>query len=119
MIFMDEGRDSAYGGKGSDTFVFDALDGNADYIRDFTLNGSEADKLNITDILTGFDGSKDIHDFVKINVVGSTRIDLMINQDGAGNDWVKAAIITGSTFKGVTVDDLIEAGQLILNQSMT
>ena len=115
---MGAGRDIAYGGKGSDVFAFDAVDGSIDYIRDFALKGTEADKLNISDILSGFDGSKDIHDFVKIANVSSGRIDLMVNQDGAGTDWVKAAIITGSVFTGVTVDDLLESGQLVVNQSM-
>lgn len=117
VLILDAGRETAYGGKGSDVFAFTALDGNTDYIKDFTLSGTEADKLNITDILTGFDGSQDIHNFVQITTVGTSRMDIMVNQDGAGNDWVKAAIVTGSVFKGVTVDDLIDSGQLIVNQS--
>lgn len=119
VIMMGAGRDTAYGGKGADVFAFDALDSNTDYIKDFTLKGTDADRLNITDILTGFDGSKDIHDFVKITTVGTSRMDVMINQDGMGNDWVKAVTVTGSVFKGVTVDDLLESGQLLVNQSLS
>lgn len=118
LLIIGAGRDTAYGKNGSDTFAFDVMDASADYIRDFTLNGANADKLNITDILTGFDGTKDIHDFVQINVVGTSRMDVMVNQNGTGNDWIKAAIVSGSNFSGITVDDLIDSGQLIINQSV-
>lgn len=112
------GRDILYGRNGSDVFAFDALDDNTDYFKDFTLTGPDADKINITDILSGFDSGDNIHDFVKIEVLGSSRMDLLINQDGQGNDWVKAAIVTGSNFKGVTIDDLVTSGQLITNESL-
>ncbi|MBI2235081.1 MAG: M10 family metallopeptidase C-terminal domain-containing protein [Micavibrio aeruginosavorus] len=112
------GTDTLYGRAGSDTFAFDAVDSKADYIKDFTLTGAEADKLNITDILSGYDGSKDINDFVRIIVSGTSRMDLMINQDGAGSDWVKTAMIYGSNFSGVTADDMLADGQLIANQSV-
>lgn len=112
------GTDTLYGRTGSDTFAFDAVDNKADYIKDFTLTGAEADKLNITDILSGYDGTKDINDFVRIVVSGTSRMDLMINQDGTGTDWVKTAMIYGSNFSGVTADNLLADGQLIVNQSV-
>lgn len=117
ILIAGLGRDSLYGGRGSDTFAFDALDSNTDYIRDFTLEGSEADKLNITDILSGYDGSADLSDFVQIQA-SSSRMNLMVNQDGAGNDWVKVATITGSSFSGVTIEDLVSNGQLITGESV-
>lgn len=119
LLIIGMGRDTAYGNNGSDIFAFDAVDSSSDYIRDFSLIGIDADKLNITDILTGFDANADIHNFVQLNVVSSSQMNLMVNQDGVGNDWVKAATVTGSGFFGVTVDDLIDNGQLIVSQSMS
>ena len=118
ILIADLGRDTLYGRNGSDTFAFDSLDNNTDYFRDFTLAGSDADKLNLTDILSGFGSSDNINDFIRFDNVGSSRMDLMINQDGAGSDWVKAATITGSNFSNVTVDDLYTNGQLIVNESL-
>ena len=116
VLFAGLGQDVLYGQTGSDTFAFEALDSSKDYIKDFTLTGPDADKLNITDVLSGFDGSKDIHDFVQINVSGTSQMTLMINQDGSGNDWITAAAITGSNFKGVTLDSLVAGGQIITNE---
>ncbi len=112
------GRDTLYGRDGSDTFAFDALDSNADYFRDFSVTGSDADRLNITDILSGFDSSDDVSKFVQVNIVSTNQMNLLINQDGSGNDWVTAAVITGSNFTGVTIDSLISGGQLITNDSL-
>lgn len=118
VLIAGSGTDYLYGGAGADTFAFDAVDSKVDYIKDFTLTGASADKLNITDILSGYDGTDDINSFVKISYASSSRMDVMVNQDGAGTDWVKVAIIYGSNFTGTTVDDLVQSGQLIANQSV-
>ncbi len=117
ILVLGEGSDIAYGKAGSDTFTLTTLDAGADSVRDFTRTGSDADRLDIADILTGYDGSADISDFVQINVISSSRMDILVNQDGAGSDWVRAASVTGSNFSGVTLDDLIANAQLIVSKT--
>ncbi len=112
------GTDLMYGQGGSDTFGFTSVD-TVDQILDFTLVGGEADSLNITDILTGYNaGTDDINDFVLLNFKNADRTDLFIDQDGTGGDWVQTAIIRGSDFTGTTVDDLVLSSQLITDTTL-
>ena len=113
------GLDVLYGEAGSDTFGFLQMDGNIDQIRDFTLIGAEADVINITDLLVGFEiGVDDINDFVTVNVVNTARTDIRINADGVGNDSEVLAIVRGSDFTGNTAQDLLDNGILIADQSI-
>lgn len=128
-------RDYLYGGAGNDTLIgstgFDFLFGEGgsdifgfidlsfDRVRDFTLNGAERDSLNITDILLGFDdATDDINDFVILDYKNSNLTNMLVNADGAGNDWLKIADIRGSNFSGVSVDDLVSSNQLITDQTL-
>lgn len=113
------GIDKMTGGSGSDTFGIYILDGVADTINDFSLTGPEADKINISEVLTGFDPlSSDINDFVQIRFWNTNRVDIKINADGLGNDYERAFVVYGSDFTGTSVQDLLDAGQLIVDQSL-
>ncbi len=61
-----------YGQSGADTFVFEAISAfsNSDNIQDFNL--AEGDKLDISDLITGYDPITDaISDFVQITDDGT------------------------------------------------
>lgn len=118
ILIGGAGVDVLYGQQGSDTFGFTALDGSSDQIKDFTLNGVEADALNITDILIGFNGGSDINDFVVFSFKNSDRTDLFINADGIGNDFQQIATIRGADFSGLTAQDLVDSNQLITNSTL-
>ncbi|MCB9963955.1 MAG: M10 family metallopeptidase C-terminal domain-containing protein [Rhodospirillales bacterium] len=119
ILVGGDGVDVLYGNGGSDVFGFTSSDGLADQVKDFTLSGLEADSLNITDILSGFDAlSDDINDFVMLNFRSTDRTDMFINADGLGTDWVLTAVIRGSDFSGTTVDDLYGSGQIITDTTL-
>ena len=110
------GADALYGDAGSDVFAFTVLDGNVSTIADFRLTGAEKDYINITDILSGFDKNTDnIYDFVRFSLSRS-KIDITINADGTGSDWIALATVKGSTFTGVTVSGLLASGQLVTDE---
>lgn len=112
------GKDTLWGGSGSDVFAFNAVDSSVDLIKDLTLTGVNADKINISDILIGYDALTDnINDFVRVTAT-SKSLTLQVNQDGAGADWQTIATITGSVFTGVTVNSLVASGQLIADQPL-
>ena len=119
IIWGGRGRDTLSGQEGSDVFAFTSidLDGSLDRIQDFTLNGDDRDSINITDVLEGYNAiTSDINDFVQLDFKRSNRTDLLVNVDGEGDDFVRLTTIRGSNFKNVDVDDLFEAGQLIVNE---
>ncbi len=106
LLIGDVGKDNLYGGTGNDIFAFTSLDG-VDAVRDFAIG----DRLNISDILTGFSGSvNDLLFFVK--VTGTSTKTFSINADGIGNDFVQAFTVTN--LNG-TVQDMFNNGILITN----
>ena len=104
-----QGDDVLYGGHGSDTFIFNTLKG-LDRVKDFK---ADQDKLDISDILEGYDADQDVlTDFVKITQ-RNDHSDVLINQDGQGNDFTRIAIIEKTT--GLTNEqDLVNKGTLII-----
>lgn len=106
------GRDLLYGGTGADIFVFEADSAyqRTDMIRDFSL--SEGDKLNITDLLSGFDPlTSAITDFVQFVTSGSNT-NICINATGvSGGLFLTAFTIEGGVT--ATVGDLFLNGTLI------
>ncbi len=85
---------------------------NRDWIHDF--NAAEGDKLDISDILDGFDSNTgNINDYVELIYVASYKSHLFVNADGLGDDAQVAASFS-SDMSGVTVDDLFNGGNLIV-----
>lgn len=106
-------KDFLYGGAGSDTFVFNMSTGAKTLGADFTLFGPEADKIDISDVLTGFDPVNDaIADFVNI-YAKSGKTYVQVSSEGNGS-WITVGALAGSDFTGVTVDSLYASGQLIV-----
>lgn len=105
------GADSLYGMEGQDTFVISSLDA-VDEFGDFTANGPERDFIDISGVLSGYNSGDDLNDFIRLVYNGPGNTEVRINADGAGNDWVTAAIIR-TNMAGVSVDDLSSNNQII------
>lgn len=112
-LYGDDGLDNLWGGTGADSFMF--LKGtafkNVDVINDF--NKTEADKINIADLLQGYDPvTKSITGFVQITTSGTDSI-LKVDADGGSNNFVQIATIKGVT--GLTDEaGLVAGGYLIV-----
>ena len=86
------GNDVLFGGSGADTFRFESIADGVDKIRDF--NPYAGDKLDISDILQGFDPLTDaLEDFVQITRQGS-RSTLFVDADGGGDEFTALASMT-------------------------
>lgn len=103
-------NDTLYGGAGEDTFVL-AL-GSIDTVADFSV--AQADRLDIADIVTGFDvGTSDINAFIR-TVTSGTGTSVEVDANGAvgGQSWSKVATLSNVT--GLSIDDLYANGQIII-----
>lgn len=114
VLIGGAGVDIFYNGTGIDTVAFDAIDGNADRLYDFTVG---EDVLNITDILQGYDaGIDNLNDYVQLVERSDGSAELRINADGdAGGAYTREAIIY-TDFAGQGVNDLLANGTLIADQ---
>ncbi|NCC23117.1 MAG: type I secretion C-terminal target domain-containing protein [Alphaproteobacteria bacterium] len=114
VLLGGQGNDVLVGGHGADMFVIDSLQG-FDTIRDFDL--AAGDRLNIADVLDGFDAAtRDLDDFVRLVEGSNGSAKLQINADGTGGDFKVAAVIEGGA--DLTMTDLLEQGALIVDQSV-
>ncbi|MDI1226258.1 MAG: calcium-binding protein [bacterium] len=104
------GADTLTGGTGADIFTFTATDGVSDTVTDF--NRTLGDKIDISDLLTGFDPmTDDITQFVRIDTVGTGSV-LFVDADGGGDSFIQIATLTRAT--ALTDEDaLLTAGVLI------
>ncbi|MCC7036772.1 MAG: type I secretion C-terminal target domain-containing protein [Alphaproteobacteria bacterium] len=104
------GADTLTGGAGADIFTFTATDGAYDTVTDFSR--AQGDKIDIADLLTGFDPlTDDITQFVRIDTVGTGSV-LFVDADGGGDSFVQIATFTRAT--GLPDEDaLLTAGVLI------
>lgn len=104
--------DDLYGGSGADTFLFKAATAlsSIDDVHDFSL--AEGDKLDISDLLQGYDPLTDvITDFIQVTDNG-TDSTLFVDVDGGADNFVQIATLMNVT--GLTDEDALEAsGNLI------
>jgi subtilisin-like proprotein convertase family protein len=116
ILIFGEGMDTLYGGAGEDVFMFDFLDNETDIIQDFDI---AEDKLNIADILEGYDSSTDdLNDFIQLISVSENETRLAVNADGdTGGDFEAGALIVGN-LGGQSVNDLVDAGILISDTTL-
>ena len=107
--------DQLFGGSGADTFIFDALTAfsASDWIKDF--NVGEGDKIDISDLLSGYDPLTDaIADFVMIGE-NTTNTYIHVDTDGSGTGQVFRQILTIENVTGLgTVQDLVDNGTLLV-----
>ena len=109
VLYGGSGSDYLYGESGSDTFVFDDISGS-DNVQDFNL--SENDKLDISDLLIGYDPLSDaITDFVQITDNGFSTI-VSVDTDGGADNFTQVAYIYNRT--GLSDEEALEtSGNLI------
>ena len=112
ILYGGSGIDMLYGQGGADTFVFEADSAftNSDNIQDFNL--AEGDKLDISDLITGYDPLTDaISDFVQITESGSNSY-LNVDANGGADNFVQVAYIYNQT--GLSDEEALEtSGNLI------
>jgi Ca2+-binding RTX toxin-like protein len=111
ILVIGDGLDNAHGGAGADTFKLTLIDAYADNIQDFKT--SEGDKIDISQVLEGYDPlSDDIADFVQL-VQNGANTELRINADGDhGGAFATAAIILGGV-GGENLASLVADGHLV------
>lgn len=103
LLIGGGGTDNLYGQDGADTFGFDL--GSVDVVRDFDL--AEGDKLDISDLLIGYDTVSDtISNFVQLTDDGTNSF-LAVDADGGADNFVQVARING--FTTLNNEDFLEA----------
>ncbi|MBU0858527.1 MAG: proprotein convertase P-domain-containing protein, partial [Alphaproteobacteria bacterium] len=108
------GADILGGSAGNDVFGFVTLGDGVDRVADFAAG----DRLNITDILSGFTpGVDDINQFVSITRNG-TKSTFSVDVDGGANNFVQAFTVDKNPFTGMTAQDLVNSGVLIVDQTL-
>ncbi len=106
------GNDVLNGGTGSDTFWRATASDGRDTVQDFT-KGSGGDRLDIGDVLSGYDSGDNANEFVQLVVSGSNTI-VRIDANGAvgGTSFTDAFVLTNVT--GLSVGQMIADGNLVL-----
>ena len=103
------GDDTLYGGGGTDIFVFDSFMG-IDTVGDF--NTSQGDKIDIADLLSGYDPLSDaISDFVQITDDG-TNSTIAVDADGGADNYVTVATLLNAA--GLTNEDALESSGTLI-----
>lgn len=116
VLYGGTGADVLYGRSGADTFVFEAADygTGVDTVGDFSL--AENDKLDISDVLQGFDPLHDaIADFVQITSDGVNSY-LMVDIDGGGDLFAQLAVLNNVT--DLDVMSMIASGNLLVGDAV-
>lgn len=110
ILYGGADNDSLKGGIGTDTFVFVSIADGVDTVQDFKLSAN--DKLDISDLLSGYDALSDaISDFVQITDNGTDSF-LSVDIDGGADNFVQIATLLGII--GLTDEDALEtSGNLI------
>ncbi|MEN8274388.1 putative Ig domain-containing protein [Acinetobacter seifertii] len=120
------GNDQLTGGTGADTALYqllvqsDALGGNGtDVWSDFTIgnttSNTNADKIDIGDLLIGYSGTYSfisLEPFIK-TVVSGSNTQLYIDRDGAGTTYSSSLLLTLNN-TNVNLNDLINNQQVII-----
>lgn len=114
-IYGGSGFDRLYGNAGQDTFIFESFDtGNIyDSILDFSYS-SNADRIDLSALLSAFDGETDsLSDYIRVSQTSSlgTRIDVSATGDG---NFVGVADVYGEGISGHSVDDLVASGHFLI-----
>lgn len=100
VLYGAGGSDSLVGGQGADRFVFHQQDTGVDTISDF--KASEGDKLDISNLITGFDAEVDsLSDFVRFTASSGDLI-VSVNSDGGANNFSDFAVLKNVTTLSVT-----------------
>jgi Ca2+-binding RTX toxin-like protein len=106
------GNDILTGGEGSDTFIRALNSDGRDAVTDFTL-GAGGDKLDVSDVLIGYDLSDNAAEFVQLVASnGNTTVRIDANGAVGGAQFADAFVLVGVT--ATDANQLIGDGNLIL-----
>ena len=109
-FIVGEGNDKIYTGSGVDTIVYNMVDSKSDHVFDF--EASEGDRLDLSDILEGYDALTDaISDFVTVTQQGANTI-ISVDVDGGADNFVQIAKLHGVCGLG-DAQSLEDSGTLI------
>ena len=109
------GADDVYGGSGADVFLFKAATAFSAPIIVHDFSSSEGDKIDIHDLLTGYDPvTSAITDFIHVTASGSDAI-VSVDANGTtgGSSYTQIATLTGQSALAGTEADLLANGYLI------
>ena len=107
ILWGGSGNDILWGGTGADTFLFTSMDEGVDTIKDFSV--TEGDKLDISNILAGFDPLTDaLSDYVNVSQSGGNTI-VQVDATGSGH-FQTIAVLEGVS---IDLDTLTNNGNLI------
>ncbi len=108
------GDDTLAGGTGADIFVYKDATSHDDTFLVTDFSAAEGDKLDIRDVLAGYDsGTMDLADFVQVAVSGSDTL-ITIDADGAGSGASLLAVTLAGTTGLGDADAMVAAGRLLV-----
>jgi serralysin len=115
-IYGGLGTDLLYGGLGVDTFTFRIpdMDGNYDYIKDFSA--AQGDRLDISNLLTGFTaGVSNIDNYLSFTAPNAKgEVVIGVDRDGLGGVYSTVYIGKISNGGALDVSDLYTNGQIVV-----
>jgi serralysin len=111
-LFGDLGNDRLTGGAGFDRFMYNTIGEGLDTITDFTLGGG-GDRLEITDVLSGFTPGNSVVD-AYVRLSGGTETTLSVNADGTGNDFVALATLQNVGMTNNLLSEMLANGNLLM-----
>jgi Ca2+-binding RTX toxin-like protein len=95
LLNGSDGLDTLNGGDGTDIFLFDTSALNdIDKVEDFSV--AQSDKLDVANLLSGYDSTHLISDFIRITDNGTSSV-LSVDSDGGGDAFMPIATLTGVT----------------------
>ena len=118
IIHSGAGYDQIYGGAGADTFVFDTItdyDGSG-FDRIFDFNIDDGDRLDLSELLSGFDDTThDLDDFLLFGA-NYARTYVAVDIDGAGADhsMVTIARLDGIDWRGLSPEEAVAQDSVII-----
>lgn len=112
VLIGDAGADVLIGNAGADRFVYRSLTDAGDMIADFSL--SQADKLDIRDLLVGYDAQTSIlSDFVRVASAPAGAV-IQVDPNGAIGGSVFTDVVTLQGLTALGLSDLVQSGALSL-----
>ncbi|MFW8594710.1 M10 family metallopeptidase C-terminal domain-containing protein [Cribrihabitans neustonicus] len=115
-LWAGEGADLLYGGAGANTFaVYETAGNNNDMAFAMDWNTGTGNKIDISDLLSGYDPLTDtLSDFVSVVVGANTTI--QVDRDGAGSTYSVDNVLRlqGISSFETNVDTLVSNGTLLV-----